>query len=132
MSVLSRTPVPTRVLLGILGAAGVAHFVAPKTFDDIVPEVLPGSARLWTYISGVAELGVAVGVAIPRTRRLGALAAAALFVAVFPANIKMAIDWSDRSLGERIAAYGRLPLQIPLVWLAVTVMRRSAHPAATS
>jgi uncharacterized membrane protein len=69
-------------------------------------------------------------VAAPRTRRLGGLLAAALFVAVFPANVKMALDWSDRSLLERIAAYGRLPLQIPMVIWALRV-RRSAQQIGT-
>ena len=116
---------PTRILTGILATAGIAHFVVPNGFDDIVPRALPGSPRIWTYVSGVAELAVAIGVALPRTRRIGALCAAVLFVAVFPANVQMALDWSDRPIQQRLLAYGRLPLQIPLVWLAVTVLRRS-------
>lgn len=114
---------PTKVLIGILGAAGVAHFVAPNGFDEIVPHALPGSPRMWTYVSGAAELAVAALVAVPRTRRLGGALALALFVAVFPANIQMAVDWSDRSWGQRLIAYGRLPLQVPLIWLAVRVYR---------
>ncbi|MBW0119406.1 DoxX family protein [Pseudonocardia abyssalis] len=110
-------------LAGFLAAAGFTHFVAPDFFDSMVPGQLPGTARFWTYASGAAELGVAGAVAVPRTRRLGGLAAAALFVAVFPANIKMAIDWSDRSVGEQAIAYGRLPLQILLVLWALKVRR---------
>lgn len=53
--------------------------------------------------------------AAPRTRRLGGLAAVALFLAVFPANVKMALDFRDKSPKARAIAYGRLPLQIPLV-----------------
>lgn len=121
---------PARLLAGILGTAGVAHFAIPKTFDDIVPHALPGSPRMWTTISGIAELALAFGVAIPRSRRLGAIAAATLFVAVFPANVQMAIDWSNRPLGERVAAYGRLPLQIPLVLLAVAVARSADRTTA--
>ena len=117
---------PTKVLIGILGGAGVAHFAIPRGFDDIVPTALPGSPRLWTYTSGVAELAVAAAVAVPRTRRLGGVLAAALFVAVLPANVQMAVDWSDRSLSQRLIAYGRLPLQIPLVWLAWRVSRADA------
>lgn len=110
-------------LAALLATGGIAHFVVPGYFDELVPEQLPGSARLWTLVSGVAELGVAATVALPRTRRFGGLAAAALFVAVFPANVKMAIDWSDRSATEQAIAYGRLPLQIPLVLLALKVRR---------
>ncbi len=116
---------PTKVLLAILGVAGVAHFVAPKGFDDIVPHALPGSPRMWTYVSGVAELTVAAAVAAPRTRRLGGALAALLFLAVLPANIQMAVDWADKPLSQRLFAYGRLPLQLPLIWLAIRV-RHSA------
>ncbi|WP_300011764.1 hypothetical protein [Pseudonocardia sp.] len=110
-------------LAGLLGAAGTLHFVAPEFFDGMVPDVLPGGPRLWTYVSGAAEIAVAVAVAVPRTRRPGGLAAAALFVAVFPANVEMAIDWSDRSLTEQVIAYARLPLQVPLIWWAWRVHR---------
>ncbi|MCU1397456.1 MAG: hypothetical protein JWN62_565 [Acidimicrobiales bacterium] len=126
------TNTPQRILLGILATAGVAHFVVPAGFDSTVPRALPGTARFWTYISGVAELAVAMAVARPRTRRLGGLAAAALFVAVFPANVQMAIDFSDRPIGQRLLAYGRLPLQVPLVWLAITVMRRASRPGVAA
>jgi uncharacterized membrane protein len=114
---------PTKALVGLLGVAGVAHFAVPKGFDGIVPHALPGSPRVWTFLSGAAELGVATTVAFPRTRRTGAVLAAALFVTVFPANIQMAVDWSGRPLAQRLVAYGRLPLQIPLVWLALRVRR---------
>ncbi|MGH2720292.1 MAG: DoxX family protein, partial [Actinomycetota bacterium] len=63
-----------------------------------------------------------------RTRRAGALATIAVLVGVFPANVKMAIDWQDRSLPERLVAYGRLPLQVPLVLWALGVRRGAARP----
>lgn len=103
----------------------MTHWLAPSFYDALVPEQLPGTARFWTYASGVAELGVAAAVAHPRTRRHGGFAAAALFVAVFPANVKMAIDWSDRTPVEQALAYGRLPLQIPLVIWAWRVRRNA-------
>ncbi len=99
------------------------HFLVPKPYDALVPRQIPGSPRFWTLASGVAEIGVGVAVAVPRSRRVGGLAAAGLFAAVFPANVKMAIDWSDRSPRERAIAYGRLPLQIPLVLWALKVRK---------
>ena len=114
-------------LAALLGFAGVAHFVNPKFFDEIVPHALPGSPRSWTYVSGVAELACAVSVARPSTRRVGGLAAALVFAAVFPANVQMAFDWRSRPAIEQAAAYGRLPLQIPLVLWALRV-RRDAAP----
>ncbi|HUQ55311.1 hypothetical protein [Lentzea sp.] len=102
-------------LAALLGLAGATHFRRPKYYDAIVPRALPGTPRQWTYASGAAELGVALAVAVPRTRRLGGLAATALFIAVFPANVKMALDFRQKSPKARALAYGRLPLQIPLV-----------------
>ena len=102
-------------LAGLLATSGFAHFAAPRPFDAIVPMSLPGSPRAWTYLSGVAEIATAVALATPRTRRMGGLAAAALFLSVFPANVKMARDWHNRPLPYRVAAYARLPLQVPLV-----------------
>ncbi|GAA2827202.1 DoxX family protein [Kitasatospora paracochleata] len=112
-----------RLLSGLLLGAGVAHFAAPRPFDAIVPRALPGSPRAWTYLSGAAELAVGAAIALPRTRRAGALAAAGLFAAVFPANVKMAYDWRHRPAPLRAAALARLPLQAPLVAWALRVRR---------
>ncbi|EST38364.1 hypothetical protein N566_07905 [Streptomycetaceae bacterium MP113-05] len=114
-------------LAGLLAGAGVLHFACPRPFDAIVPRVLPGPPRTWTQAAGVAELLIAVAVAHPRTRRLGGLAAAALFVAVLPANVRMAKDWRDRPASLRVAARARLPLQAPLVLWALRVARHADH-----
>jgi uncharacterized membrane protein len=117
------TTLATRILV-ILGTSGVLHLVRPRTFDPIVPKPLP--ARATTYASGVAELAVAAGLAVPRTRRLAGLAAAALFVAVFPANVKMARDLLDNPSSPRpmrIVSLLRLPLQLPLVAWGLTIGR---------
>jgi uncharacterized membrane protein len=119
----SRYPGAT-ALAATLTTTGVLHLVAPVPVDRIVPRSLPGTPRFWTLASGIAELGVAAAIAAPRTRRLGAAAAAVLFVAVFPANVKMARDWSDRPLPARAVAWARLPLQLPLIGWALAVRRR--------
>jgi len=112
-------------LAALLGSAGVAHFAAPKPYDALIPEQLPGSPRAWTYGSGVAELATAAAVAHPRTRRLGGLVAAGLFAAVLPGNAKMAADWhrARRPLPMRLIAFARLPLQWPLITWALRVAR---------
>jgi len=115
----------TTALAALLTTTGVLHLVAPGPFDGIVPRSLPGTPRFWTLVSGAAELAVAAAVATPPTRRTGATAAAALCGAVCPANVKMARDWSDRPLPARLVAYGRLPLQVPLVAWALAVRRRA-------
>lgn len=115
---------PALALAALLAVAGTTHFAAPHFYDAIVPRRLPGPARAWTLVSGAAELACAVAMVRRRTRRLGATAAAILFVAVFPANVQMAIDWRGRPMPERLVAYGRLPLQIPLVIWALRVRAR--------
>ncbi|MEZ3182916.1 DoxX family protein [Streptomyces pimonensis] len=112
---MSRSERSPLLLAGLLAAAGAAHFAAPRRFDRIVPRSLPGSPRTWTRASGAVELALAAGLALPRTRRAAALASAAFFVGVFPANVKMAVDWRHRPVPQRAAALGRLPLQVPLV-----------------
>lgn len=114
---------PAPALAATLAATSALHFATPEPFDAIVPRALPGPPRRWTYLSGAAELAVAAAVAAPRTRRLGGMAAAALFVTVFPANVQMALDWRRRPLAQRTLAWGRLPLQLPLIAWAVRASR---------
>lgn len=113
------------LLAGFLAGAGTTHFTHPRFYDQMVPPTLPGPPRAWTWGSGVAELAVAAAVANPRTRRRGALAAMTLFVAVFPANVKMARD--AEGFRDQALLYGRLPLQLPLVRWAWRVRRGSAR-----
>jgi uncharacterized membrane protein len=117
---------PAYLLAGLLATSGALHFLRPKPFDALVPKELPGTRRAWTYGSGVAELGVAAGIAAPCTRRLGGLAAALLFVGVFPGNVKMALDYQRRGrpARDRAIAWLRLPVQWPLVRWALTVRDR--------
>jgi uncharacterized membrane protein len=112
-------------LAAFLGFAGTTHFVNPSFYDPIVPHALPLSPRVWTYLSGAAELAVAATIANRRTRAFGGMLAAGLFVAVFPGNVQMAYDWRDRSAREQGLAYARLPLQGPMVWWALRVGRRA-------
>ncbi|MFC9926268.1 hypothetical protein [Streptomyces sp. NPDC127190] len=120
---MSRSQRSPLLLAGLLATAGVAHFAVPRQFDALVPRALPGSPRAWTYGSGAVELALAAGVAAPRTRAVAAQAAAAFFVGVFPANVKMAVDWRHRPAPLRTAALARLPLQVPLVLWARGVAR---------
>lgn len=121
---------PALRLAALLFGAGVLHFVRPAPFDGIVPRALPGEARTYTYASGAAELAVAGALVVPRTRRLGGTLAAALFLAVFPANVQMAVSWlrSDRlSPAAKAGAVARLPLQIPLITEALKVRRTAGR-----
>jgi uncharacterized membrane protein len=108
----------------MLIGTGILHFVFPKPFNSIIPPFLPGSPYLWTYLSGVAELVIAALLFISLEKKIsgksvrlwGVYAAFALFVAVFPANIYMAIEWSTRDFPAPLFAYLRLPLQFGLFY----------------
>src|SRR3954451_6800531 len=112
------------LLAALLTTTGTLHFVVPRTFEAIVPPQLP-QPRALVHLSGAAELACAAGLVVPRTRRLAGWATAALFVAVFPGNVQMALDASDGSTLYRAAPYARLPVQLPLVAWAVQVSRFS-------
>jgi uncharacterized membrane protein len=124
-----------RALAGLLLGMGTLHFAVPGAFDRIVPRLL-GPPRPWTLLSGAAELAAGALVAVPRTRRAGAWTAAAVFVAVFPANIQMALDggvagasWPANSA---LASWLRLPLQPVLVWWAWKVSKAGREPLLSS
>lgn len=107
----------------LLIGMGITHFVVPKPFDDIVPVELPGSQRFYTYASGVAEVVTGALLLGRTTRRLGALAAVALFVGVFPGNVNMVRLWWDKPWPMRLVALARLPMQIPMVTMALKIRR---------
>jgi len=124
ISMSSRGAKMGAVLIGM----GALHFAAPKPFDSIVPAELPGSQRFYTLASGVAEVAVGGLLVAPKTRRVGALAAIALFVGVFPANVNMVRLWFKepaKPLPMRVAAIARLPLQVPMIIQALRVYRES-------
>jgi uncharacterized membrane protein len=109
------------LLLGV----GTTHFLAPKQFDGIIPAELPGSPRFYTYASGVAEVTIGALLLARRTRRNAALAAVALFLGVFPANVNMVRLWWDKPWAMRIVALARLPLQIPMITEALKIRRNA-------
>ncbi len=59
----------------------------------------------------------------PRTRKLGALAAVALFIGVFPGNLNHLRLWWDKGWPARLATMARLPLQIPMIRQALKIYR---------
>lgn len=123
------TPTQDKVGRGMaimLLITGAGHFMVPAPVDALIPTFLPGEPRLWTYLSGLAEITIALALLAPLSKKIagksirlwGAYGALALFLAVYPANINMAIQWSDRDLPEPLFAYARLPLQFGLFYWA--------------
>jgi uncharacterized membrane protein len=114
------------LLAGLLTVAGSLHFLTPRPYAAIVPSQLPAPTGI-VYASGLAELLCAVGVALPRTRRVAGWATAALFVVVFPANVSMALGSGGRSDVYQAGVWARLPLQIPLIAWAISVARPASR-----
>lgn len=86
------TKIVVRFLLaGLFLGAGILHFANPQPFVNIVPPYLPAPWAL-VYISGVFEILGGVGLLVPFTRRWAGMGLVALLLAVFPANIHMALN----------------------------------------
>lgn len=114
------------LLIALLTTSGILHFVRPAPFISIVPKALPRKAEL-VAISGAAELACAGLLAVPATRKVGGPITAALFAAVFPANVSMTLRSGSRPVWFRAALWLRLPLQIPLVLWALRVGREAGR-----
>ena len=109
---------------GAHGAAGevAASGVLAVGGDEHVPV---GVGREVAAELAERGLGTAALLANDKTRRAGGLLAALLFVAVFPANIQMALDARNQSTQRKAIAYGRLPLQLPMICGALKIWRKS-------
>ena len=70
------------------------------------------------YISGVCEIAFGLLLIPEYTRHMGAWLIIAMLVAVFPANIQMAINFRNKNNPCLWVAIARLPLQILLIWWA--------------
>ena len=79
-----------------LAVMGALHFIIPDPFDSIVPKYLPGPPHAYTHGSGVAELGTAA-----------------------------LLDARNQSTQRKAIAYGRLPLQLPMICSALKIWRKS-------
>jgi uncharacterized membrane protein len=100
-----------RALVGIsFITAGVLHFTHTKTYEAIMPDYVPRH-RESVLVSGVAEIAGGVGVLVPATRPLARWGLLALLVAVFPANVHMAVNADDYRRVPGWALWLRLPFQ---------------------
>ena len=109
MTLLSRY-----VLALLFVLAGIWHFVHPATYLAIMPSWLPQPLAL-IYVSGVFEILGGLGLLPARTRRMASWGLLALLLAVFPANLYMALIHEQLGILGWVA-WGRLPLQLPLMW----------------
>jgi len=103
-------------------AAGTNHFINPELYVAVIPPILP-APRALVFISGFAEIVGGMAVLLPSFRKLAGWGLVILLIAVFPANIYMAME--ELKIGAQMVPpwvlWTRLPLQLVLigwVWVA--------------
>lgn len=112
-----------KALAGFFSFAGTMHFVTPRSYEAIVPPAIADHKREVVAISGVAEIAGGLAVLHPATRRFGRWWLLALLVAVFPANVHMAVSPEqvkglDLRRVPRWTLWARLPLQpLAMLWV---------------
>lgn len=111
-----------RLLAGFFALAGSMHFVRPRAYEAIMPPYVPHHREV-VLASGLAELAGAAAMIPAQSRQLARWWLIGVLVAVFPANVHMAISPEpvkglDLDRIPRWALWARLPLQ-PLIVLWV-------------
>jgi uncharacterized membrane protein len=112
-----------KALAGFFAFAGAMHFVIPRSYEAIVPPAIADRKHEAVAISGVAEIAGGLAVAHPATRRLARWWLLGLLLAVFPANVHMAINPEqvkglDPKRIPRWTLWARLPLQpLAMLWV---------------
>tara|TARA_E500000081_G_scaffold139815_1_gene156332 strand:+ start:1100 stop:1528 length:429 start_codon:yes stop_codon:yes gene_type:complete len=119
------------VLIGLAAFfinVGIDHFVNPDFYLSIMPPAFPLHLEA-VYISGVFEILGGIGVLIPKFRRFSGWGLVALLIAVYPANIYMAISPDTFPDIPVSALYFRLVLQFIFFYWAYSVTRPSFNPS---
>jgi uncharacterized membrane protein len=108
--------------------AGILHFRIPGAYVKIVPPLIPWPLAM-VYISGCAEIAGGIGLLIPSLRRAAAWGLVALLIAVFPANVYMALDHVQVTANplQSWVLWARLPLQFVLIWWVLWCTRESGR-----
>lgn len=114
-------------IFGIFAGAGVLHLAKPEPWEAVVPPQLPAKREL-VYISGVAEIIGGVGYLYKPTRKLFGSYLFLLLIAVFPANIYMALEPKFHKMvpGGQRSLLARLPLQFLGMWWVKRLAERTA------
>ena len=114
-----RTLVPGLVFI----AAGAMHFIRPAMYEAIVPPQF-GHAGALVAISGLAEIAGGLGLLLAPTRRAAGIGLIVLLVAVWPANIYMAVEAKHfAALAPAWVLWARVPLQVALIWWIARISR---------
>tara|TARA_R110002012_G_scaffold56346_5_gene144332 strand:- start:1655 stop:2038 length:384 start_codon:yes stop_codon:yes gene_type:complete len=107
--------IPLLVISLFFFAGGLAHFVFTDFFVMAMPDYL-GYHQELVLISGIFELAGAMGILVPKTRFWAGCGLIVLMVAVYPANINMALHPEQYPEIPRLLLYARLPLQFLMAW----------------
>lgn len=110
----------------LLFGAGVLHFVHEQSFRKIVPKILP-FRRVIVLITGVFEIILSVLLWLKRGQHITGKLLAIFMIAVFPANVYMAVKKISFGPGKQAnpwILWLRLPLQLPLIIGALTLGRK--------
>jgi uncharacterized membrane protein len=114
---------PRPALAAFFAFTGTMHFLKPRFFEAIVPPAIESLKKEAVAVSGAAEIAGAVAVLHPATRRFGRWWLLGLLLAVFPANIHMAVSPEqirglDLEKIPRWTLWARLPLQpLAMLWV---------------
>lgn len=96
---------------------GIKHFTDPDWFVRIVPPILPYKIEL-VYISGFFEVVFGILLVIKHTRYYAGIGLIILLIAVYPANIYLALTNGAALDTTPFVAWGRLPFQFVFIGLA--------------
>lgn len=111
-------------LMGLLYlAAGVNHFLNADFYLKMMPHPFPYPMYA-VYISGIAEILLGAGVLFNSSRKWSCYGIIALLIAIFPANINMALHPQSWDIPLWVL-YARLPLQLVLIWWAWQVSKNN-------
>ena len=104
--------------------ASIPHFTSPERYLPMMPPFVPAPLAM-IYVSGVAELLGGVGLLVARTARMAAWGLVALLVAIFPANIWVAINGANAAglPSSPWYTWSRLPFQIVFIWWVLASVR---------
>jgi uncharacterized membrane protein len=109
------------VTAAIFVLAGANHFLHPKPYLSMMPAYLPAPKEL-VWISGIAEVAGGIAVLLPASRKAAGWGLIALLLAVFPANLNVALNgWPNVHLPAWLL-WARLPLQPIMIWAVYRIV----------
>ncbi|MEO6096253.1 MAG: DoxX family protein [Fibrobacteria bacterium] len=109
-------------------AAGANHFFSPGWYLKAMPPVLPYPRPL-VYLSGLLEMALGLALLSPKLERKASWGLTALLLAVFPANISMALRPEAFPALKPWLLWLRLPFQFVLIALVLRCVRKRAKIA---